>query len=104
MQAIKVDDEQLWLLIEKRMDESGITINEVAEKDLYLAQLIKRRRAGYPVTINHTQLYKCTELLGLIYHREGGEIPSRDDLIALFQYGQLPCPRQGKLWVDWGCE
>ena len=100
MQAIRVDDEQLWLLIEKRMDESGITITEVAEKDLCLALLIKRRRAGYPVTINHTQLYKCAELLGLIYHREGAKIPLWDDLIALFQYGQLPCHRQGRLWVD----
>jgi len=102
MRASKVDDEQVWQLIKERMDECGITLIDVADQDLYLAQLIKRGIAGEPVTISDSRLYDCAKLIGLISHRGSGQIPSRDGLITLFKFGELSHLRQNRP-VDWGC-
>ncbi|GAH06526.1 unnamed protein product, partial [marine sediment metagenome] len=57
MRASKVDDEEVLQLIKERMDESGVTIANVAEQDPYLAQFIKRGIAGYQVTVDDDKLY-----------------------------------------------
>jgi hypothetical protein len=103
MRTNKVDDEQVWQLINERMDELGVTLNDVVEQNPYLALLIKRRIAGYPVPIDDARLYQCAQLLGLITHSHAsGRRPSRDELIILLRYGESPYPRQVR-FVDWGC-
>jgi len=99
----KVDDKEVWQLIKKRMDELGVTLNQIAEQDPYLALLIKRSIAGYTLPISDARLYQCAQLLGLTtYRHASGQLPSRDELIILLRYGESSYPRQDK-FVDWGC-
>ena len=85
------------------MDELGVTPNDVAEQNPYLALLIKRRSAGYPVPIDDARLYQYVHLLGLIpYRYASGQLPSRDKLIELLRHGESPYPHEDR-FVDWGC-
>ena len=93
----------IWQLIKERMDECGVNVIDIAEQDLSLAHLIKRGITGYPATIEDDELYRCAQLLGLIGRRGSGRIPSRDELIALFKFGELSHPHQNRP-VDWGCD
>ena len=103
MQGSKANDKQIWQLIKERMDEGGITVSDIAEQNIYLAKLIEKGIAGYPVTIEDDDLHRCAQLLGLVSSRHAsGKIPSRDALIALFEFGELSQGRQNRL-VDWGC-
>ena len=103
MQDSKADDRQIFQLIKERMDEFGVTVINIAEQNIYLAKLIEKGIAGYPVTIEDDDLYSCAQLLGLVSHRHAsGKIPSRDALIALFEFGELSQGRQNTL-IDWGC-
>ena len=103
MQCRKDNNARIWRLIKERMDEGGINEIDIAEQDVYLARLIKKGTAGYPATIQDDELYRCAQLLGLISHRyASGRIPSREELITLFEFGESSYPRQNRL-VDWGC-
>ena len=79
MQANKADDEEVRQLIKERMDKLGVTLNDVAEQNPYLADRIKRGIVDDPT------VFACAQALGLITHHKlsSGQIPSRDVLVAL---------------------
>jgi len=87
MQANKADDEEVRQLIKERMDELGVTLNDVAEQNPYLADRIKRGIVDDPT------VFACAQVLGLITHRlSSGQIPSRDVLVTLLRYGESSYP------------
>ncbi len=103
MQCSRDNDKRIWQLIKRRMYEGGINEIDIADQDVYLAQLIKKGIDGYPVTIQTDELYRVTQLLGLMSHRHASDqIPSREALITLLEFGELSYPRKKRL-VDWGC-
>ncbi len=93
MQGSKADDKQVIQLIKDRMDECGMNVIDIAEQNVYLAQLINKGIKGYPVEIKDDDLYHCAQLLGLIsHHKYASGQPSRDGLVTLLRYGESSYP------------
>jgi len=87
MQAKGANDEEVRQLIKDRMDELGVTLNDVAKQNPYLADRIKRGIVDDPT------VFACVQVLGLTpYRLLSGRIPSRDELVTLLRYGKSSYP------------